>query len=98
MRTIYKYPVPVDGNPLSIPGLRKIVHVGQDPMGKATMWVEVDTDKPATLYHFGVIGTGHHIPDHSKHLGTFIDGPFVWHIYQFGVMAASGSIPEGDRE
>ena len=59
------------------------------PRAAATMrprsqrWVDGNTVR--TVRHFEVYGTGQPIPLHTEHVGTFFDGPFVWHVYEIKV-------------
>lgn len=60
----------------------KVLHVGLDPSGEPCIWLQVDTSQP--FMHFGVfiIGTGHDVPREAvHHIGSFLDGEFMWHIY-----------------
>ena len=46
------------------------------------VWVEVDEDvKEEFEYTFYVVGTGHPVPEQSKHVGTVPIDPYIWHIY-----------------
>lgn len=92
MRTIYKYPLMInDYQSVSLPEDYRIVHIGVDPNGQLCLWAEVDTSKlPAiTLPVFVWLkGTGHSLdywvmspPVRPKHFTSFVDGPFVWHVY-----------------
>ena len=29
-----------------------------------------------------IVGTGHLVPDGAEHVGSTVDGPFVWHVYR----------------
>ncbi len=80
MRTVYKYPILMEGSTLVLPDDAVVVHVGMQNL--VTIWVELDKEAPVTPRHFAVFGTGHQIPDGWSHCGTFFDGPFVWHVYE----------------
>ena len=69
------------GSVAHMPRGARIVHVGT-PEGVLTLWAEVDPDAEKTLRTFEVFGTGQHIPDHCVHLHTWIEGPYVWHLYE----------------
>ncbi len=47
------------------------------------MWVEVDSERPATVTsRFLVVGTGHEVPDSGAYVGTWVDeSDLVWHLY-----------------
>lgn len=80
MKTIYKYPL-ADSGLLNLPTGAKIVHcdVQRDI---PTLWIEVDTVAELEERRFTVYGTGHPIGDNATHVGTYFDGPFVWHVYE----------------
>lgn len=83
MRTVYKFPLAgvLAGMPLSVPTVGKIVHAGPDPEGRLCVWVDHEIGAPLTT-QIAIFGTGHPIPDNKwVHGTTFIDGPFVWHVY-----------------
>ena len=41
------------------------------------------SDKPEPVHRsFMVVGTGQPVYDNTKHLGTVIDGRFVWHLLE----------------
>jgi len=70
-------PVAVD-----IPTGGEIKHFGLDGTTPA-IWVEVDTDSPATTRRlFDIFGTGQEIPAGAKYVGTFFAAPYVWHIHE----------------
>lgn len=49
---------------------------------KLCIWVEVDTDDDAHLNHFHVVGTGFSVPEGGAHIGSVVEDPYVWHVYQ----------------
>ena len=65
-----------------MPQVAEIIHVGLDPRGMPCVWALVDTNyslTPTTIY---VVGTGNPAPnDVSRHLGSFVQTPFVWHVF-----------------
>lgn len=83
MITVYKYPFEIATQQIiELPRHALINHVGLDPNGQPCIWAEVDTDAPKTPYYLYVVGTGHKLPEFASiQLGTFIQGPFVWHVY-----------------
>ena len=84
MRRVYKYPIPTQAAwSARIHAGAMAVHVAvQD--GQACLWAEVDDQQPVREYGFAIVGTGHEIPEGGVHLGTWLSGPFVWHLYQVG--------------
>jgi hypothetical protein len=87
MKVVYKYEIAPDKRSAEMPLDSKILKV--DMQGDALMlWVEhgwVDGNTVRTVRHFEVYGTGQPIPLHTEHVGTFFDGPFVWHVYEIKV-------------
>jgi hypothetical protein len=87
MRTIHKYPLKVVDRqsfyvtkcfyPLSVKFQKGDLH----------LWGETEDTLPRdTLLEIAIIGTGNAMPKNSpdyywRHLGTVMDGRFVWHIY-----------------
>ena len=81
-RTIWKFPLPGHGISLTLGDFPKVVHVGPDPQGVPCVWVEHGHDSvhPTNL-RLEIVGTGERVPRDMTHVGTFIDGRFVWHVY-----------------
>lgn len=85
MRTIYKYPLRITNKQdIVMPEEAKILHVGIAPLGNPCLWAEVDISKPKEEVGITIYGTGHPIADDylGKHIGTFNQGEFVWHVYR----------------
>lgn len=79
MKTVFKYLV--NQKPIPMPTNAKFVHFGIQ--GNETFaWFEVNPNLPSVMKHIRVYGTGHSIPETSKHLASLQDGPFVWHLYE----------------
>jgi hypothetical protein len=56
--------------------------VGIDPLGIRCIWAELDPDAPEKMVEIAVVGTGHPFPaDEFSYVGSFVDAPFVWHVY-----------------
>lgn len=82
MNSIYKYPIKITDEQEILMAPGKIVHVGLDPKGTPCLWVLVWTTMPDVLRTIFVVGTGNPIPGPAKrHLGSFVQGPFVWHVF-----------------
>lgn len=79
MRKIYKYSVR-SGASAAIPAGGTVIHVGLDPSKNSCVWVEVDPGAPKTDTVF-VLGTGWDVPDSLTHVGSWVEGPYVWHAY-----------------
>lgn len=92
MAAIWKYPLASKW--LEDAGVHMVrpVHVGHDPQGNASIWVEVDPDGPPTRCKVSIVGTGEPIPeDAGQHAGSFVEGPFVWHIFMAITPAAEAT-------
>lgn len=82
-KRVYKYPIMVtDMQSISITEGAKVVHVGLDPRGIPCIWALVEVDRPHVSCVIYVTGTGHDVPPSVEHLGTFIEGGYVWHVWQ----------------
>ena len=88
MRTIYKYPIKItDRQQIEFPVDVKFLHAGLDPQGVPCVWAEIGTDETEThpIVILVVGGTGNTIPEGSRneyqHLGSFVQGPYMWHVY-----------------
>lgn len=84
-RAIYKYPMfgsVGDTVLIEMPVGAQIVYADtQDHV--PTMWAIVPREGPTEHRLFTVIGTGHELPEGVlHHLGTFYEGPFVWHLLE----------------
>lgn len=81
MRTIFKYPVLQE--PQWIPNGATILHAGLDPQDVPCVWAMVDSEAEKIRRDIRIIGTGWDTPENFIHIGTFIAGPFVWHVCEF---------------
>lgn len=84
MRVVWKYPLGPTLTRSVLVSDPRVVFVGLDPAsGFPAVWIEhtPDGDDPVNLL-LAAIGTGHTIPaEVGAHVGSLIDGGFVWHIY-----------------
>ena len=46
------------------------------------VWVEVETELPPEPHEFMVTGTGHGAPEYGVHVGSTLDGEYVWHLWR----------------
>lgn len=83
MRTIHKYHLQLEGvQTVDMPLSAEILHVGLDPQGAPCLWAIVETEMPTDDVTIYIVGTGHPMPTGcSKHLGSFVQTPFVWHVF-----------------
>lgn len=77
---IYKYSIL---EPVIVPAEAKTIHVGPDPKGGLCVWLEIPLNAlPSVPRKFVVIGTGDPVPEGGVHVGSWVDGQFVWHAYE----------------
>lgn len=73
---------------VSIPREAPVRLAGKDPAsGDPAIWVEVPTPAEAVARAFVVVATGQKIEGdggfpYDLHVGSYIDAPYVWHIYE----------------
>ncbi len=81
MIQIWKYKV--DVGTIMMPKGAKILTV-QMQNDSPHMWVIVDVDAELEERVFEIHGTGHNIRniDEYEYIGTYIDNPFVWHLFE----------------
>ncbi len=85
MKKIYKYPFILDDEiEIEMPENAKIVLVGRDPVGLLSIWAEVDPEATVELRKLHMRGTGHPVDGIGVHVQSFVDGQFVWHLYDEG--------------
>ena len=84
MRTVWKFQLPVrDVLELTGPKPLEIVHVGPDGPADLLVWAEVDPARPPITRHLRVVGTGNPVPPEvTRHIGSVMAPPFVWHVYE----------------
>jgi hypothetical protein len=96
-RRIYKYTIVLDDRPtvVTLPVGSEVVMVGvQDAVmpGTVCLWAEHEVDEDLFCDRaFVVHGTGHKINTNEVHVGSFIQEPFVWHVYE--VMPEDDPVP-----
>ena len=81
--TIYKYRLDITNQQVvSMPMGAKFLHAGPDPYGDPCVWYQVMPDDPKIDHTFFLVGTGNPIPSKAKvHLGSFLMGPLVLHLF-----------------
>lgn len=90
---IWKFPlVRTDRQTISMPSIYSMLHVGFDPAGDICIWAAVDGAEDKCDVEIYIIGTGHLLPHVGDFIGTFNDGPFVWHVFT-GPRYTSGAVP-----
>ncbi len=84
MKTIYKYSIHPD-NPrleVALPEGALVVFVGSQLTGVVNFWIEFTPDEKTYQRTFVLYGTGHDIPTNNHYVGSVLDPPFVWHLYE----------------
>lgn len=70
---ISKIEMPLDAKVLTIQTQNEVPHI----------WVLVNPENEVETRSFRIVGTGHPFDDtDKKYIGTFQDGPFVWHLFE----------------
>jgi hypothetical protein len=86
MRTIYKYPLPLDDVSVVVMPEGAKVLTAQVQGNGIFIWAIVETENTAHRYEFEIIGTGHPFPGSQikaqKYIATVQQNGFVWHIFQ----------------
>lgn len=88
MRTIHKFEIVGNGRfQLPLPDRYRILHI--DVQGNTPfMWVELETNDTPQWNTFIIRGTGWDVEssinddEFTWHVGTWLQGPWVWHLYQ----------------
>lgn len=82
MKTIYKYPIEItDEQKIQMPLDAKVIHAGLDPNGIPCIWAMASSHLADHSHYVYVRGTGHEISDSRRHIGSFVEGPFMWHVF-----------------
>ena len=82
MRIVYKYPINLGHNNITLPLESEIIHVGEQ-YGQLHLWVEQYFNRPFVQREFNVYATGQHIYNNNEmHVSTVMVGDFVWHVYE----------------
>lgn len=84
MRTIYRYQIPVDGQPQDWQMTGTICAVGCRDPRTVEFWAEYDTEVIAITRTFQVFGTGQWLPHQALYQGTAVapGGKLVWHLFE----------------
>lgn len=88
MKTIWKFTFSVaDSFTVSMPAGAEFLHVAMQ-RDLSCMWLSVDDQAFQVLRRFAVQGTGRLLGEARRedvrYLGTFQNGPFVWHLFDLG--------------
>jgi len=84
-RTIWKFPLPLsDSVAIAMPERSRVLSVGVQSGGvrQLQLWADVNPGAAIVIRRFEIRGTGHPLGDVGRFIGTVIDGPFVWHVFE----------------
>lgn len=85
-KVVWKFPLVIaDVSVIEIPSDYRFIHVGLDPSGDPCVWAIVDTESPKKSKPLYIAGTGHKLKTFqhaNSHIGSFVQGGFVWHVFQ----------------
>ncbi len=80
MTTVWKYS-------LSVSGCEIVVPVGYYPLcvklqdGAPMLWCVVLSTMPKVKVVVKIFGAGEEIPDGLRYIDTYLQGPYVWHVF-----------------
>ena len=82
MTTVWKFRIVIDDQTVRMPAHARVICVGLDPENLPCIWAEVISENSLVDFSVFVTGTGHAVPEgDNRHVGSFIQGPFVWHVW-----------------
>jgi hypothetical protein len=85
IRRMFRYAVPVDGEPHLVSLMGSPVHVANGAtLDEVEFWAEHVSGAPEVARAFQVFGTGHPLPPGARHVGTCPRTPegIVWHLFE----------------
>jgi len=83
MFTVWKFPFVITGEfKLDMPEFAIVKYVACQG-GVPCLWAEVNSENKTVERTFYIVGTGHPFPNsYLKHIATFMQDVFVWHLYE----------------
>ena len=81
MKTIYKYTLHSQDCTLHLPKSAEILTV-QLQNEIPTLWALVNPMTVTEERHICIVGTGWQVEDNMKYITTYMDGYFVWHVFE----------------
>jgi len=69
---------------VSLPAGARIVHAGMQGT-KLCIWSIVEPSQETVLRQLVVVGTGREVRNDAIYIGTVMDGPYVWHVFDISV-------------
>lgn len=77
-KVIYKYDLV---HTIEMPKGAQILSI-QMQGNQPTLWALVDLSAPMEDRHFATVGTGWTVGEGFWYITTYMDGPFVWHVFE----------------
>jgi len=81
VKTIWKFELPKTRSLIDMPVGAQVIRVAKQ-WNVQWIWAIVESDNATEKRLFAVIGTGQAAPPDGRYLGTWEDGPFVWHLFE----------------
>lgn len=81
---VFRYPIPVDDTWYDLPLTGPVVKVDTRGEDYVELWAIAREGVEPVQRRFKVYGTGHPVPDHTKHVGSALapSGTLVWHLFE----------------
>ena len=81
MKTIHKYELRSQDASMKLPKGAEILTV-QIQDGRPMIWALVDPENVLVDRFISIVGTGWQVEDNTKYICTFMEGYFVWHVFE----------------
>lgn len=81
MKTIYKYTLDSQDCTLNLPKGAEILTIKLQN-NVPTLWALVNPMTVTEERHICIVGTGWQVEDNMKYITTYMDGYFVWHVFE----------------
>jgi hypothetical protein len=81
MKTIYKYTLDSQDCTLNLPKGAEILTIKLQN-NIPTLWALVNPMTVTEERHICIVGTGWQVEDNMKYITTYMDGYFVWHVFE----------------
>lgn len=79
-RVVFKYRYNTRWSDATLPE-GKVVLFGRDMDNNVCVWIEHEVNEPEAQ-HLEIFGTGAPIPPNARHVASFADLPYIWHLYR----------------
>ena len=91
-KVIYKYELPIDDEWHKLP-MGKVVHIGRALGDMVHVWIQ-QYPLEQDWFKYRVVRTGQAVSKWHFYIGTTINEPYVWHVYQQGLPAYNAATGE----